>query len=64
MPWGIVIVYGGIGVVVVLLSVVTYLFAVSSRKRYRCPSCGERIRTEYLDAAHCNMCGAPLQQEM
>lgn len=39
-----------------------YLLAVQSRKHYTCPQCGERIQTEYLDASHCNMCGAPLNR--
>ncbi len=48
---------------VIVVPVVLYLFAAASRKSYRCPQCGEQITAEYLDAKHCNMCGAPLNQE-
>jgi len=47
----------------ILLPILFYVFSVLSRKSYRCPQCGERITTEYLDARHCNTCGAPLSQE-
>ena len=48
---------------VILVPIALYFFSVSSRRSYRCPQCGERITTEYLDAKHCNMCGAPLTKE-
>lgn len=57
------LIYAGVGIVLVLLALLFYLAAVSSRKMFRCPSCGETIRTEYLNASHCNMCGAPLKRE-
>ena len=59
----VVIVYAGGIVLLIALAVVVYLFAVSSRKSYRCPQCGERITTEYLDAKRCGHCGAPLEEE-
>jgi hypothetical protein len=46
------------------VAVVVYIFSVSSRRHYRCPQCGERIRTEYLAAKRCGMCGAELEREM
>ena len=58
------LIYGGIGLVVVGLAVLFYLRAVSSRKRYCCPQCGERMSVELMQATHCNMCGAPLHGEM
>ncbi len=45
------------------LCIFFYLMSVSSRKHYRCPSCGEAITTEYLDAGYCSKCGTPLQRE-
>jgi len=48
---------------VILAPIVFYVFAVGSRKSYRCPHCGEQITTEYLDANRCNMCGTPLKQQ-
>ena len=60
----ILLVYAGIGVVVVALGVVLYVRSVSSRKRYCCPQCGERMTVELMKAGHCNVCGAPLGQEM
>ena len=51
------------GALVLTLAVVLYLCAVSSRKSYRCPKCGEKMRTEYLDAKRCGMCGAPIERE-
>ncbi|MDZ7615663.1 MAG: hypothetical protein U1E05_01590 [Patescibacteria group bacterium] len=52
----------GIVAFVIGVPVVLYVFARMSRKLYRCPSCGEELQTEYLDAKHCNMCGASLQE--
>ncbi len=54
------LIYGGIGTVLVVLGVVFYMRAVSSRKFYVCPECGERVRVELMEAARCNTCGAPL----
>ena len=48
---------------VIVIPLVLYLFAAASRKSYRCPKCGEQITAEYLEAKHCNMCGAPLNKE-
>ena len=57
------IVYGIIGLVLIVAAVVFYSFSVRSRKAYRCPECGERVITEYLDAQRCGHCGAPLERE-
>ena len=57
--WVPILIYGGIG----LFGVIAFILAIKSRKTYRCPSCGEAIRTEYLDARRCGMCGAPLTRE-
>ena len=45
------------------LGILLYVLAVFSRKSYRCPQCGERLQTEYLDAKRCGMCGAPLDRK-
>lgn len=52
----------GLVSLIVLVPVVFFLFALGSRRSYRCPQCGERMTTEYLSAKHCGMCGAPLEQ--
>ena len=63
MEWlGALLIYMLVGLLI-LVPIALYVFAVASRKSYRCPQCGEQITTEYLDAKHCNMCGAPLNQE-
>lgn len=43
--------------------VLFYVLAVVSRKWYLCPKCGEKLMVEHMRASHCNMCGAPLQEE-
>ena len=58
------LVYGLIGLGLIVLGVIFYYFSVSSRKSYACPQCGERITTEYLDARRCGMCGAELKREL
>ena len=50
-------------IVIILLGLIFYFFSVRSRKSYRCPQCGERIRVEHMEAENCNMCGAPLKKE-
>jgi len=52
----------GVIALFLLIPIVFFLFSVVSRKTYRCAQCGEQITTEYLDAQHCNMCGAPLNK--
>ncbi len=48
----------------VVLGILFYVLAVSSRRRYCCPKCGEKLQTEYLDAKRCGMCGAPLERSL
>lgn len=48
---------------ILVLALVFYLFSLNSRRSFRCPKCGEQIRTDYLKAQRCGMCGAPLEQE-
>ena len=62
--WVVILIYGIGGLLVIGLAVVVYLFAVGSRKSYSCPQCGERVRTEYLEARRCGHCGAELQREV
>ncbi len=49
---------------VVVLAILFYVLAVSSRRSFRCPQCGEKLLTEYLDAKRCGMCGAPLERSL
>jgi len=58
------LIYAGIGVIVVVLGILLYLRSVSNRKRYCCPQCGEQVSVELMKARHCNICGAPLRNEM
>ena len=60
----ILLIYGGGILLLLILGLVFYFFAVQSRKTYRCPACGEKITTEYLDAKRCGMCGAELRREV
>jgi predicted RNA-binding Zn-ribbon protein involved in translation (DUF1610 family) len=55
-------IYFFVGVVIVFLGLIFFVLSVASRKRYRCPQCGEFIQTEYLNASRCNTCGAPLRE--
>lgn len=48
----------------VAMGILFYVLAVSSRRKYRCPKCGEKLQTEYLDAKRCGMCGAPLERNL
>ena len=59
-PLSIVLIYAIGGAIILGLGIVFTIRAVLSRKTYRCPSCGERVRVELMAAARCNTCGAPL----
>lgn len=48
---------------IIVLAIFFYFLSVRSRKSYRCPQCGEKIRVEHMKASRCGMCGAPLKQE-
>ena len=58
------LIYGGMGLVLLALGILFYWRSVSSRKRYCCPQCGEQISVELMEAGHCNTCGAPFRSEM
>ncbi len=58
------LVYGGIGLVLLALCLLFYRRSVNSRKRYCCSQCGEQISVELMQAGHCNTCGAPFRGEM
>ena len=58
-----ILIVGGVIGGLIFLCVLFYLFSCMSRKSYRCPHCGEAVSTEYLNAKHCNMCGASLDEE-
>ncbi len=55
--------YAGVAAVVLVLSIIFYSFSVKSRKRYRCPECGEKLATEHMSASRCGMCGAEIVKE-
>ncbi|MAE63776.1 MAG: hypothetical protein CMJ18_05845 [Phycisphaeraceae bacterium] len=55
------LIYGGVIVVLVVLGILFYLRAVASRRRMRCPQCGETVQVELMEASHCSSCGAPLK---
>jgi hypothetical protein len=50
-------------VLLAMLALLLFIRAVSSRKQYVCPHCGERLTVELMSASRCNMCGAPLRTE-
>ncbi len=57
------LVYLGVGIGLLLLGILLYVLAVSSRRSYVCPECGERMRMEHGTASRCNVCGTPFQEE-
>lgn len=59
----VVLLYVGGFLLVALLALLFYTRAVASRRTYRCPHCGERVRVELMEAGHCNFCGTPLSEE-
>jgi len=48
---------------IIILGLFLYYISVRSRKYYKCPKCGEKIRVEHMEAENCNICGAPLERE-
>jgi hypothetical protein len=59
----VVLLYAGGFLVIAFLAILFYMRAVASRRRYRCPNCGEEFRVELMQAGHCNFCGTPLSEE-
>lgn len=57
--WGFLV----IGIIIVF-AILFYFLSVQSRKDYKCPQCGEKVRVEHMKASRCGMCGAPLKQEV
>lgn len=45
----------------VIIGIFGFIFALKSRKTYRCPECGETFKAEYMDAKTCKVCGANLE---
>lgn len=60
----VILIYALVGAIVVALGALLYARSVGSRKRYCCPQCGEQISVELMKAGRCNVCGAPLRDEM
>lgn len=48
---------------ILLLAIFVFLFSRLSRKKYKCPECGNTITVEYLEAKRCDVCGALLKEE-
>jgi predicted RNA-binding Zn-ribbon protein involved in translation (DUF1610 family) len=46
-----------------ILGAILFYFSYQSRQSFSCPTCGEKIITEYLDAKNCTMCGADLKKD-
>lgn len=44
-----------------VVCVAAYMYAVSTRRRITCRSCGERVQMEHDTVASCPSCGAPLR---
>lgn len=53
-------VYGGAAILFLALCVITYMYAVSTRRQVVCSSCGETVKMEHDRVQHCPSCGAPL----
>lgn len=49
--------------ILAVVAAICFYFAVRSRKSYRCPECGEKIRVEHMETARCGMCGSQLQRD-
>lgn len=58
-----ILVYGGIGALIVLILISLIVQLRSRRKNYRCPYCGEIIHRELIDIVHCQACGGLLHLE-
>ena len=56
----ILLLYVLVGAAVIGLGVLLWLRSVASRKRYRCPQCGEAATVELMEASRCSTCGASL----
>lgn len=48
---------------IVPVALLFYLVSVSTRRRYRCPECGERVQIEWSAASRCGLCGSELKEE-
>jgi hypothetical protein len=54
-------IWGLLGLVTVGVLGAFWAYAASSRKTYTCTQCGEVYKNmEFMDAQHCNVCGAKL----
>ena len=54
------LVYGAVGLVIIVLGTLFYLRSAASRKRYCCPKCGEHMVEHEFDiikAERCESCG-------
>jgi len=58
-----ILIYGGLLLGFAGVALLLYLRSVDSRKRYRCPQCGEEAQVELMSASRCSTCGAALQAD-
>lgn len=63
MEWVPIVIYGGGGLILLVLAILFYLRSVASRKHYVCPHCGDRSTVELMEAGHCSSCGTQLERE-
>ncbi len=47
----------------IALSAIVFYFSLRSRKKYKCPECGESVNVEHMETARCGMCGSLLRKE-
>jgi len=51
----------GVVSLMIIIGIFGFIFALKSRKTYRCPECGETFKAEYMDAKTCKVCGSNLE---
>ncbi len=49
-------------IAIVVVGIICFIFAIRSRKYYKCPVCGESFRAEFMKAKRCKVCGAELDE--
>ena len=49
-------------IIVLIAGIIGFINALRSRKRYKCPVCGESFRVENMDANTCKVCGAKVEK--
>jgi hypothetical protein len=52
--------YAFVGALILAPCLLVYMYAVSTRRRVLCRSCGETVKMEHDRVHHCPSCGAHL----